>query len=110
MRSYNKIVKIIFIELIKGVKMSSFNDFLKEEDVVEEVKNATIEQDVNELIDKYSTYSQEDLMAEFLKESERKKLNGELDDGQLSRVKNILAPYLSAEQQEKLNNLLNMVK
>lgn len=87
--------------------MGSFSDFLKEDN---SVKSKIQEQNINDLIDKYSTYNEDDLMEEFLKEGKLKKDNGELDDNQLDKVRKILTPYLSAEQQEKLNNLLDMVK
>lgn len=90
--------------------MSKFSEFIKDDKMGGEVKKEVREEDLNKIIDKYSTYSQDDLMKEFLQETERKKENGELDEDQLMRVKNILTPYLTHEQIERLNQLINMVK
>ena len=67
--------------------MGTFNEFLQGNK--DDEKNKTVKQDIDELIDKYSTYSHDDLMNEFLQESERKKQNGELDENQLNKIKNI---------------------
>ena len=90
--------------------MNKFSEFIKDE------KNATVENstqlddNISALIEKYSKLSNDELMSEFIKEGEKKKQNGELDDNHITKIKSILAPYLSQEQSEKLNNLLNKVK
>lgn len=89
--------------------MSKFSEFIKENKPTDNIKTKVIEEDISKIIDKYSTYSQDDLMKEFLQETERKKENGELDAEQLNGVKNILMPYLSEPQVERLNQLLDMV-
>ena len=91
--------------------MSKFSDFVKDENNGKErVENQPNTEDISKLIDKYSTYSQADLMDEFLKESERKKQNGELSDDDVIKLKTTLAPLLNDEQKSRLNDLLNMVK
>lgn len=90
--------------------MTKFSEFVNEDISKKVKKEEKQKEDISKLIDKYSTYNESDLMQEFLKESIKKKENGELDNDNLLRVKNILTPYLNEDQKEKLNNLLNMVK
>lgn len=92
--------------------MSKFSDFVKDENnsEVKHIREKVSEENLSKLIDKYSTYSQDDLMEEFVKEGARKKENGELSDENLLKIKNVLTPYLNSEQQQKLNDLLNKVK
>ena len=91
--------------------MGSFSEFLKNDHIKEDKNFSTNkEQEISQLIDKYSTYNHDELMDEFLKETEKKKENGEIDDEKLSKVKNLLTPYLSQEQMERLNDLIDMVK
>lgn len=87
--------------------MGKFSEFVENED---NIKVDSKEQQISNLIDKYSTYSEAELMDEFISESARKRQNGELDDKNMQRIESILSPYLSSEQKEKLANLLNSVK
>jgi hypothetical protein len=92
--------------------MTKFSDFVKEDikkysNDFNDVQSKTNE-DIEELIHKYSEYSQSELMSEFMRETEKRK--GEFSDEKLSSIKNILTPYLDDNQQQKLNDLLNMVK
>jgi len=93
--------------------MSKFSDFVKDENNGKINVNFDKEKqndDFKKLIDKYSTYSEDDLMKEFLEEGIKKKENGELSEDNLLKIKNVLSPYLDDTQKQKLNDLLNMVK
>lgn len=93
--------------------MSKFSDFVKDENNGKINVNFDKEKqndDFKKLIDKYSTYSEDDLMKEFLEEGIKKKENGELSEDNLLKIKNVLFPYLDDTQKQKLNDLLNMVK
>ena len=90
--------------------MTKFSEYIKN-DISDNIQNSfSRSEDINDLIDKYSTYSYEELMNEFLKESDRKKKIGELSDSQLDTIKSTLKPYLSEEKQNKLDDLFNVVK
>lgn len=90
--------------------MTKFSEYIKN-DISDNIQNSfSRSEDINDLIDKYSTYSYEELMNEFLKESDRKKKTGELSDSQLDTIKSTLKPYLSEEKQNKLDDLFNVVK
>ena len=89
--------------------MGKFSEFLKENNDNNTIESCC-EQNINELIDKYSTYSESDLMREFLLESEKKKENGELNSDALNKIKNLLTPYLNEDQVNRLKELLDMVK
>ena len=92
--------------------MSKFSDFIKEDVGYSNEPNTTQlhNDNIEQLIDKYSNYSESELMSEFLKESEKRKENGEFTDEKLNGIKSILSPYLDESQKQKLNDLLNMVK
>lgn len=87
--------------------MGKFSEFVENED---NIKIDNKEQEISDLIEKYSAYSEAELMDEFVQESARKRQNGELDDKKVQQIENILSPYLSSEQKEKLASLLNSVK
>lgn len=68
-----------------------------------------LDQSTADLIDKYSKYSTEDLMNEFIKLTTEKKNSGTLNTD-LERYSNILSPYLTDEQKSRMNDLFNKVK
>lgn len=90
--------------------MNKFSDFIKDDKNAEIKINQKEQQDISNLMDKYSKLSGEELMEEFVKESAKKKENGELSADNIDKIKTVLTPYLNDEQVDKLNNLLNMVK
>ena len=72
--------------------MNKFSDYIKEDHgskVISEEKTS----EINDLIDKYSKYTQSDLMNEFINESVKKKKQGTLKQADLERMKLTLAPY-----------------
>lgn len=64
---------------------------------------------VEDLINKYSTYSEKELMQELIKLSNEKKQNGTLNQD-LNNFSNVLSPYLNEEQKSKMNDLFNKIK
>lgn len=94
--------------------MSKFSEFVESDktsfEVDDKLKKEKEKEDLSNLIDKYSTYSESELMNEFISESEKRKNSGEFSEENLSKIKNVLSPYLNETQKQKLNDLLNMVK
>ena len=66
-------------------------------------------QNMEELIDKYSKFSSNELMNEFVKMTIERKKRGELKEQEIAQLKNTLAQYLSEEQKNNLDRILNMV-
>ena len=91
--------------------MAKFSDFVKEDiSCNKNYRKEVKKEDVSELIDKYSTYSEDDLMKEFLEESKKQKDSGELSNEKISKIKSVLSPYLDEQQKQKLEDLIKMVK
>lgn len=90
--------------------MSKFSDFVNNDTLNNDNKKNNGNKDINELINKYSTLSNDELMHEFLTETAKRKENGELTAEYISKVKNILKPHLTKEQIAKLDVLLEMVE
>ena len=91
--------------------MSNFSDYIKEENNrVEEKIDKTKKQNYEEMINKYSSYSKNDLMSEFIKITLEKKKKGELTSGELNNLKTTILPFLNSEQKENLDKILQMVE
>ena len=94
---------------------NKFSDYINNNNISEEIfdsvdnTNNNYVQSTEELINKYSQYSAEELTGEFLKMAEEKRSKGTLDSD-LLRYKNVLEPYLTAEQKNRMNDLFNKVK
>ena len=65
-------------------------------------------EDINKKIDKYSKFSKDELMTEFLKESRKKE--GGYSSEEINKIKDVLFPLLNADQQKYFYELMNMVK
>lgn len=101
-----------------GNKFSDFlntkiNDNNKINEKISEKKfenNSNIDtKNVEDLINKYSSYSEKELMQELIKLSNEKKQNGTLNQD-LNNFSNVLSPYLNEEQKSKMNDLFNKIK
>ncbi len=98
--------------------MNKFSEHIKKsvQENKQEVHNDYVDLDnVNideyeSLIDKYSTYSKEELMKEFLMESRRLKERGGLEDEQISNIEKVLKPHLNTEQQNMFDSLISEIK
>mgnify|MGYP001008414911 CR=1 FL=1 len=77
----------------------------------EQIHKNNIDSDkIEKMMNSYSSYSQEELLDEFFKLSEKKKKDGTLNDNEISNIKNTLSPYLSAEQQKNLDKIINLIR
>lgn len=88
----------------KGENYMNFNEFNNQD----EFNN--IEQNLDDVYSKYSSYSENELMQEFLKQTQIQKQNGALDMDKLEQVKQVLLPYLDESQKETLEQILNKIK
>ena len=66
-------------------------------------------ENIENLVNKYSNFSSDELMQEFLKITENKRRNGTLNND-LDRMKTTLSPFLNDEQINKMNDIINKVK
>lgn len=66
-------------------------------------------EDVTQNINKYSLYSHDELMQEFMSVTNKLKANGELDQKRLNEIYSSLSPMLSPEQQQNLKNILKNI-
>ena len=98
----------------------NFNDFCKNENFKkkqnnintskEQKDNSKIEEDVNNLYEKYKNLNQNELMEELLKQTTMKKQNGSLTNEGLENIKNSLAPFLNEVQNKNLNGIIERLK
>lgn len=96
--------------------MTNFSDYLKQSTAKNnENKNngkATSKQkeDLEKLIDRYSEYSEDSLMKEFLKLTIEKKSRGELGKGELNKISSMISPMLDESQKQKMKEIIEMVE
>lgn len=64
---------------------------------------------LEEMIEKYSSFDNSSLMNEFIKLTLEKKKRGELTQGEINGLKSTLLPFLSAEQRVNLEKILDVV-
>lgn len=75
------------------------------------IKNQSInEQQLQQTLNKFKSMSQNDLMTELLKETNKQKQNGNLNDKKLQDLSNQLKPMLDSSQQAKLDEILKMLR
>ena len=90
--------------------MTKFSEYIKKdlpkENPLDDIKSA----EINDAINRYSGYSNDELMAEFIKQTNAQKQAGNYDSKKMENVKNTLMPYLNAEQQKRLNEIMKMVE
>lgn len=96
-----------FSEYIKDKENKCYNESGGGE---RENKDKYSKEDLEDMINRYSRYSGNELMNEFLKLTIEKKKRGELDDGTINTLKTTLAPMLNDEQKNNLNKILEMIK
>ena len=83
---------------------------IKREDNIHKQKNdnqSIGENMVNDYLNKYKDYSQEQLIDEFLKITNESRKSGALDSQKISEVVSKLTPFLSDSQKKGLDDLLN---
>ena len=96
-----------FIKNMNNINNNEFKDSKRDSKAEQEIpNNAKLE----DMINKYSKYSNEDLMSEFLKLTAEKKCNGELSNNEIEKMKSTILPLLNEEQKNNLEKILNVVK
>ena len=95
---------------------NKFSDYIENDVFKENMDKGTNDYIVNDnmdstekLIDKYSKYSKDELMNEFIKLTEEKKRNGTLG-ADIDRYNSILEPYLTADQKSRMKNIFDKVR
>ena len=86
--------------------MKDFNDYKRQPsksqaDAMDMIKNFD---------SKYEGASENQLVAEIIKEAEKGRKNGTLTDTDIERFKSMIEPMLSREQRAKLNKIVNTIK
>lgn len=91
--------------------MKNFSDFLNENNTKTQINQDNVQdnQKLEEMIDKYSSYSNDQLMSEFMRLTIEKKKKGELKKEELMSIKETISPMLSVEQKINLDRIINMV-
>lgn len=85
---------------------------IKREDNIYKQKNdnqSIDENMVNDYLNKYKDYSQEQLIDEFLKVTNESRKSGALDSKKINEVVSKLTPFLSDSQKKGLDDLLNKI-
>lgn len=94
--------------------MRNFSDYINspESEVNKKSKNMSNENtvDLEKLIDKYSSLSDNDLMKEFVKMTIERKKQGNLSNAELENLKNTIVPYLNESQKETMGKILELIK
>ncbi len=95
----------------------NFKDFCKTDESRKEKKdekmykeNNADKKSVEDKLNKYSKLSSEELMTEFIKESQSVKDKGGYNSDQIEMMRNVLFPHLSEEQKRYFETLIGMVK
>jgi len=96
--------------------LGNFSEYIKNSKVKSSENNSNNDKVKNEnaryedLINKYSEYSNDKLLSEFINLTMQRKRQGNLSDTELNNIKNMLLPYLNNEQKINLEKLIDMVK
>lgn len=89
-----------------------FSNSKIENDIQNEKKDQfdkKIEEEANKTMHKYASYSQDQLVGEFLHIAREQMQNGELSSEKLSSIFDTLSPYLSAEQKKLFHDLVSKI-
>lgn len=73
------------------------------------VKKESLEKDVQDTINKYKGYSENELLQEFQKITKEKKQEGSLDSRKILNVVDKISPFLNDQQKESLKNLIKTI-
>lgn len=92
--------------------MSKFSEYTKSnQPKTNNVTNKKMEQnDIQDMLEKYSQLRKDELMSEFLRASKQKKMEGGLSDEECNKLDSVLSPYLSTEQKKTMQELLERGK
>lgn len=87
------------------VKNTSENQNVNKESI-----NQMNESDIQNKIEKYKGYNNQQLMAELLAEANKQKRNGNLTEKNLQEMVANLSPYLDESQKKRLNEIIKMLR
>ena len=93
--------------------MLNFSEYIKNSETNNSNENQKVKytnEQLEEMINKYSEFSEDKLMSEFIKLTVEKKKKGELTDNDLATLKQTIMPLLNREQQMNLDKILELVK
>lgn len=96
-----------------GYNTNNYNSNKSQNGAGSTCKNANksdIENDVKNQFDKYSSYSENQLIEEFYKEVHKQQKLGNLSPQMLQNFYNSMAPNMTPEQRRKMKNLIDSVK
>ncbi len=97
--------------------MGNFSDYINSTNINKttsgesrkEIKECSYE-NLEKLIDKYSSLDDDILMKEFLKMTIERKKQGNLSESELEILKSTILPYLNDKQKESLEKILEIVR
>ena len=97
--------------------MGNFSDYINSTNINKttsgdsrkEIKECSYE-NLEKLIDKYSSLDDDILMKEFLKMTIERKKQGNLSESELEILKSTILPYLNDKQKESLERILEIVR
>lgn len=97
--------------------MGNFSDYINSTNINKttsgdggkETKECSYE-NLEKLIDKYSSLDDDILMKEFLKMTIERKKQGNLSESELEILKSTILPYLNEKQKESLEKILEIVR
>ena len=94
----------------------SFSEFVNSEQLsqekIEQVKQQVKKEDMSgfeELVKNYSSYTEEELIQEFLRLTNEGKKNGTLNTESLKQLSQTIKPMLTPKQQKMLDMFLNYI-
>ena len=93
--------------------MGNFNDYIKNTSHEDSQKKDSVrpsDEKLEDMINKYQKFSDNELMDEFIKLTLQKKKKGELGKDEIINIKNTILPFLNNEQKKSLQKLLDMVE
>lgn len=85
----------------------------KEDETVKIKRNPSEEQlkhSAQEAIDKYSSYSQDELMQELIRQTKQKQSDGSLSKEKMEQMYNTIYNLLPEENRQKLQNIFDKLK
>lgn len=95
--------------------MSNFSDYIKSGNASKTASthkdNKTYSnEELQDMINKYSSFSEDKLLSEFVRLTLEKKSRGELKEKDLENMKSTIEPFLDVDQKNKLNKIIDMVR
>ena len=75
----------------------------------EEEVNDKVKKNIEDKVDYYSNFSNDELYNEFLKEVNKGKKNGTINKQKLNEIKETILPFLDNDKRKKLDELLKII-